>query len=72
MTKQTKRTDGGRTDAGRRNFLRTAGIGAAAAAAATTVAGAPQAKAAENAETRKKARYRETDHVKKFYEICRM
>jgi nitrous oxide reductase len=57
---------------GRRTFLRTAGVGAAAAAA-TTVAGAPaKVEAAENAETRKKARYRETDHVKKFYDICRM
>jgi len=66
MTKQTKRTD-----VGRRNFLRAAGAGAAVAAA-TTVVAAPEAKAAENADTRKKARYRETDHVKKFYEICRM
>jgi len=66
MTKKTKRTD-----AGRRNFLRGAAVGAAAAAA-TTVVAAPEAKAAENADTRKKARYRETDHVKKFYDICRM
>ena len=66
MTKQTTRTD-----VGRRNFLRGASVGVAAAAA-TTVAGMPEAKAAENADTRKKARYRETEHVKKFYEICRM
>lgn len=67
MNKQTKKSA-----VGRRDFLRAAGAGAAAAAAVSTVAGAPEAKAAENAETRKKARYQETEHVKKFYEICRM
>lgn len=71
MTKQTKAT-AAREAVGRREFLRSAGAGAAAAAAVATVGGAPEAKAAENAETRKKARYRETDHVKKFYAICRM
>ncbi|WP_300300229.1 twin-arginine translocation signal domain-containing protein [Ferrovibrio sp.] len=56
----------------RRNFLRTAGVGAAAAAVATA-AGAPgQAEAAENAETRKKQRYKETDHVKRYYETNRL
>ncbi len=67
MTKHNKKSA-----VGRRDFLRAAGAGAAAAAAVATVTGAPEAKAAENAETRKKARYKETEHVKKFYDICRM
>lgn len=54
----------------RRDFLRTAGIGAAAA----VVVAAPAAKveAAENAQERKKARYRETEHVKKYYDSNRL
>ena len=57
---------------GRRDFLRNAGLGAAAAVAAT--AGVPgKAEAApENAETRKKQRYKETDHVKRYYESNRL
>lgn len=55
----------------RRSFLRTAGAGAAAAAA---VAAMPeQAVAApENAETRKKQRYKETEHVKRYYDSNRL
>ena len=67
MTKQTQQKA-----VGRRAFLRAAGAGAAAAAAATAVVAPAKVEAAENAETRKKARYRETEHVKKFYDICRM
>lgn len=52
---------------GRRAFLRGAGVGAAAATvAAVAVAPAP-VEAAENAQERKKARYRETDHIKTYY-----
>jgi nitrous oxide reductase len=52
----------------RRGFLK--GIGTGAAGAATVAAGvgtAGPAKAAETAADRKKVRYRESDHVKKFY-----
>ncbi|WP_374303870.1 twin-arginine translocation signal domain-containing protein [Ferrovibrio sp.] len=56
----------------RRNFLRTAGVGAAAAAVATAAIGPTKVEAAENAETRKKQRYKETDHVKRYYETNRL
>jgi hypothetical protein len=56
----------------RRSFLRTAGAGAAAAAA-VTVASPNKAEAApENAETRKKQRYKETEHVKRYYDSNRL
>lgn len=56
---------------GRREFLRAASAGAGAAAVATGAAPAV-AVAAENAETRKKRRYKETEHVKRFYETNRL
>ncbi|MEK9971294.1 MAG: twin-arginine translocation signal domain-containing protein [Ferrovibrio sp.] len=56
----------------RRGFLRTAGAGAAAAAVATVTAMPEQAAAAENAETRKKQRYKETEHVKRYYDSNRL
>ncbi len=57
----------------RRSFLRTAGAGAAAAAVATVAAAPKQAAAApENAETRKKQRYKETEHVKRYYDSNRL
>ncbi|HEX6957829.1 MAG TPA: twin-arginine translocation signal domain-containing protein [Ferrovibrio sp.] len=55
----------------RRDFLRAAGMGAAAGAVAT-VAAPKTGKAAENAETRKKSRYKETEHVKRFYATARL
>jgi gas vesicle protein len=57
----------------RRSFLRTAGAGAAAAAVAAVAAAPKQAAAApENAETRKKQRYKETEHVKRYYDSNRL
>ncbi|WP_298725710.1 twin-arginine translocation signal domain-containing protein [uncultured Ferrovibrio sp.] len=56
---------------GRRDFLRAASLGAAAGAVATVAAPA-KVEAAENAETRKKQRYRETEHVKRYYETNRL
>lgn len=56
---------------GRRDFLRAASLGAAAGAVAT-VAMPAKVEAAENAETRKKQRYKETDHVKRYYETNRL
>ena len=64
MKDQTK------TGVGRRDFLRGLGLGAGAAA----VSAAPLAtgsEAAENDNDKKKARYRESDHVKKFYAVNR-
>lgn len=57
----------------RRSFLRTASVGAAAAAVATVAITPEQAAAApENAETRKKQRYKETDHIKRYYDSNRL
>jgi len=55
---------------GRRDFLRTmsAGAGLAVAAAAPL---ATTAVAEENDSEKKKARYKETDHVKTFYKVNR-
>jgi hypothetical protein len=56
---------------GRRQFLRTLGMGAGiAAATAAPLATAAQADTETNNEKRK-ARYRETDHVKAFYRVNR-
>lgn len=57
---------------GRRDFLRNAGLGAAAAVAATAAVPGKAEAAPENAETRKKQRYKETDHVKRYYESNRL
>ena len=55
---------------GRRDFLRAMGAGAGLAVTATAVA-APEAQAAESDADKKKARYKETDHVKTFYKVNR-
>jgi secreted PhoX family phosphatase len=71
MSKDTKETRA-KEALDRRSFLRTASAGAAAAAVATVVAKPEQAAAAENAETRKKSRYKETEHVKRYYDSNRL
>jgi hypothetical protein len=53
---------------GRREFLRTLGVGAAAAA--VPLAGDARADSESNDEKRK-SRYRETEHVKTFYRVNR-
>jgi hypothetical protein len=54
---------------GRRAFLRALGVGAGAAATAPL---ATAAKAdSENNDEKRKARYKETDHVKTFYRVNR-
>ena len=55
---------------GRRDFLRTLGVGAGAAVAGGTVAGEARADTESNDEKRK-ARYKETEHVKTFYRVNR-
>jgi hypothetical protein len=60
-----------KTTLGRREFLRAMGAGAGVAAAGT-VAGTTAAKAdSESNADKRKARYRETDHVKAFYRVNR-
>jgi secreted PhoX family phosphatase len=55
---------------GRRDFLRTMGAGAGLAVAAAAPL-ATSAVAEENDSEKKKARYKETDHVKTFYKVNR-
>ena len=55
---------------GRRDFLRAMGAGAGlAVTAAAPIAG--EAVAAESDADKKKARYKETDHVKTYYKVNR-
>jgi len=61
------------TKPGRRDFLKAAGlagIGAAAAIPVTLIG--EDASAAESADEQVKARYRESDHVKRFYFLNRL
>lgn len=53
-------------DRARRNFLRAGVVGASAAAVGAGASVTP-AQATESDSEKKKARYKETDHVKKFY-----
>jgi hypothetical protein len=58
-----------KTTVGRREFLRVLGAGATAAAAVPL---STQAKAdTETNDEKRKARYKETDHVKAFYRVNR-
>ena len=60
-----------KTTLGRREFLRTLGAGATVAAAgAVPLAGEAHADTESNDEKRK-ARYRETEHVKTYYRVNR-
>jgi hypothetical protein len=59
----------GKTTIGRRGFLRAVGVGVGAAAAAP-LGGEAKADTETNDEKRK-ARYKETDHVKAFYRVNR-
>jgi hypothetical protein len=66
------RKDDGRKP-GRRAFIRSLGKAStvAAFAAVTAPLGAGRTEAAESEAERKKARYRETDHVKAYYRTNR-
>ena len=55
---------------GRRDFLRAVGAGAGLAVA-TAAPLATEAAATESDAEQKKARYKETDHVKAFYRVNR-
>jgi hypothetical protein len=55
---------------GRREFLRVLGAGAGAAAVAPTLSGEARADS-ENDQEKRKARYKETDHIKAYYRVNR-
>jgi DMSO/TMAO reductase YedYZ molybdopterin-dependent catalytic subunit len=59
-----------RRERGRREFLRLAGLGAGAAAVATAVAGG-EARAVEAEPESRGQGYRETPHVRKYYQLAR-
>lgn len=60
------------TSVDRRGFLKALGAGAGAAASAAAVTVAPAAAiAGESDAEKKKARYKETDHVKAYYRTNR-
>lgn len=55
---------------GRRDVLRALGVGAGAAAMAPALGGEARADT-ENDQEKRKARYKETDHVKAYYRVNR-
>jgi len=59
-----------KTKVARRDFLRVLGVGAGVAATAAPLATMAKADSETNDEKRK-ARYKETDHVKAFYRVNR-
>ena len=56
---------------GRRDFLRKVGVGASAGATLATPLVAPAQADSENNDEKRKARYKETDHVKAYYRVNR-
>jgi hypothetical protein len=61
-----------KTTVDRRDFLRKVGIGTVGAGAALTPPLLTSAQAdSENNDEKRKARYRETDHVKTYYRVNR-
>ena len=59
-----------KTKVARRDFLRVLGAGAGVAATAAPLATMAKADT-ENNDEKRKARYKETDHVKAFYRVNR-
>jgi hypothetical protein len=60
-----------KTTVGRREFLRTLGAGAGVAVAAAAPLATDVKADTENNQEKRKARYRETEHVKTFYRVNR-
>jgi hypothetical protein len=61
-----------KTTVGRRDFLRKVGFGAVGAGATlATPLVAPARADGENNDEKRKARYKETDHVKAYYRVNR-
>jgi hypothetical protein len=56
---------------GRRAFLRTMGTGAGVAAVTAAPLASPAHADTENDSEKRKARYRESDHVKTYYKVNR-
>lgn len=65
-----RKADRETTGVGRRDFLRTAGIGALAGVGATLVGGTEQAEA-DAPSPATNGRYQETDHVRRVYDLSR-
>ena len=65
-------TDEAKTRVGRRDFLRKVGIGTVGAGAtlAAPLVGSAQADS-ETSDEKRKARYKESDHVKAYYRVNR-
>ena len=63
------KTENKKSGIGRRDLLKVLGAGAGAAAAAAPIAAAHAD--TENNDEKRKARYKETDHVKTFYRVNR-
>ena len=63
---------GGKPEMDRRALLKTLGLGTMGAAAGAVLPSATAAEAAESPQDQVKARYRETDHVKRFYALNRL
>jgi hypothetical protein len=61
----------GKSTVGRREFLRTLGAGAGVAAASAAPLAAAAKADTENNDEKRKARYKETEHVKTFYRVNR-
>lgn len=55
----------------RRDFLRALGAGAGVAVTASAPLTTPAAADSESNDEKRKARYKETEHVKKFYAVNR-
>ena len=55
---------------GRRDFLRAIGAGAVGVAASAPLGGEAEA-APESPDEQRKARYKETDHIKRYYSVNR-
>jgi hypothetical protein len=60
------------TGADRRRFLKMAGLGAAVTGAAAGLAGRKAQAAVPQADRKEAGRYRETEHVKRYYALARM
>ncbi len=56
----------------RRDILKTLGLGAAGAAAVAVLPAGEEAQAMESPQEQVKTRYRETEHVKRFYALNRL
>lgn len=69
MRRQQKRQASGIE---RRDFLRGAGLAAAGATAVALSGAAGAAEVKESPEEQVKSRYRENDHVKRYYELNRL